>query len=151
MKLIKRNIRINPFRRRRSGDTYFKRGRSTSSSSSSSVDQIVDDSDSDNTSDCEELQLSALPSMVSKFIVESAEKAYNNMESGSERLDFAESLDFALSSVREGKVIPQQRNSVVDLLAKTTRATLDSIDSEEEQALFLRGISYKLKYDTTTL
>ena len=139
MKLVNRNLRINPFRRRRSGDTHIQCG--------SGVHQIVDD----NTSHCEQQQLSPLPSMVSKFIVESAEKTYNNIESGSERLDFAESLDFALSSVREGKVIPQQRNSVVDLLAKTTRATLDSIDSEEEQDLFLRDISYKLNYDTTTL
>eukprot|EP00536_Pseudo-nitzschia_multiseries_P013945 jgi/Psemu1/310396/fgenesh1_kg.634_\ len=135
-----RNARLNPFRTKR----CYNHGDVAPSldivvPTYSSIDQIKDGRIN------EQLKLSPLPAIVSKFIIESAEKAYKNMDSEDERSEFADSLEFVLSSVMDGKEIPQQRNPVIELLAKTTLATLDSIDDEEEQDLFLRGIFQKVE------
>mmetsp|Transcript_895 Transcript_895/g.1923 ORF Transcript_895/g.1923 Transcript_895/m.1923 type:complete len:148 (+) Transcript_895:218-661(+) len=143
MKLINRNLRFNPFR-------SFRRERCCKHADVApsphlivrkcvSMDQIKEGKIH------EQMQLSPLPTIVSKFIVESAEKTYNNITSDCERSDFADSLELVLSSVREGKEIPHQHNAVIELLAKTTRATLDSIDDKEEQDLFLRGILQQIE------
>lgn len=138
MKLMNRKVRFNPFRRRHSKHVDVAPSPPERDDTDTEKSVSIDDKEY---GECKRRQLSPLSSIMAKFIVESAEKTYNSIESDLERSEFADSIEFVLNSVRNGKDVPQQRNSVVELLAKTTRATMESIDNEEEQDVFLRGIS----------
>jgi hypothetical protein len=84
--------------------------------------------------------LSPLADILSGFIVDSAQRTYQNLESETERNEFLLGLQQALESIGIGKE-PSVKNTVVRLLAETVQSALESIDNDAERNRFLRYLS----------
>merc|ERR1712178_602034 len=87
--------------------------------------------------------LSPLPTMMSKFIAESAIKTYDSLQTEDERTIFLNTLRQEMRSALEGKEpghlddLDSSSVSVINFLVKTMKCTFDSINGEKERVVFV--------------